>query len=373
MDNVENRHEGKGPVTLFIPNLAGGGAERAMVNLAKGLDRAGVEVDLLVASATGAYASAIPDGVRLVDMGRKRVVSCLPDVVLYLRRRRPVAVVSALPAPNVVAVLARAIAGTPTRVVTSIHSTLSENTDYASSPMVALYTKMVGLAYRWSDNVACVSEGVARDAGRVLGMDPDRFVVTYNPVVDDELTTLAKAPVEGLGDGGDAAVLVAVGRLGPTKGFDTLIDAVALLRERRPAHLYVAGEGPSRGELEAQALRLGVAGAVSFLGFVNNPYALVARASAFVMASRYEGLSNVLIEAMAVGTPVVATDCPHGPREILEGGRHGPLVPVGDAQALARAIERVLDAPPSAATLKARAADFSVDAVTQRYVDVLFG
>jgi glycosyltransferase involved in cell wall biosynthesis len=157
----------------------------------------------------------------------------------------------------------------------------------------------------------------------------------------------------------------------PVKDHRTLIAAFAKLRARRSARLVIFGYGPLEAELRAYAEELGVSGSVLMPGYVNDPAACYAVADLFVLSSTTEGFGNVLIEAMAAGVPVVSTDAPHGPREILADGRYGPLVPVGDAEALASAMERTLDHPLSAADLKGRAADFAVDVIGDRYEALL--
>jgi glycosyltransferase involved in cell wall biosynthesis len=169
-------------------------------------------------------------------------------------------------------------------------------------------------------------------------------------------------------------VIVATGRLAPQKNFPLLLQAFALLRRQRPARLLILGEGRLRPQLEALIAELGLGEDVALPGFVTNPYAAFARASLFVLSSDYEGLGNVLIEAMACGCPVVSTNCPSGPAEILEGGRLGELVPVKDAAALSAAMLRALDTPrASADALRRRGAYFSQERSAERYLELLFG
>jgi glycosyltransferase involved in cell wall biosynthesis len=156
------------------------------------------------------------------------------------------------------------------------------------------------------------------------------------------------------------------------KDYQTLIQAFAMIRARREARLLILGEGPLRAELEALIQRLGLAADACLPGFVTNPYAYMARASVLVLSSRYEGFPNVLAESLACGTPVVATDCETGPAEILDHGRFGRLVPVGDHAAMAGAIEATLDAPPNADSLRARAAVFSASSSARQYLALLF-
>jgi glycosyltransferase involved in cell wall biosynthesis len=194
----------------------------------------------------------------------------------------------------------------------------------------------------------------------------------YNPVVTPELLAQAEAiaPHPWLQDGGPPVVL-GVGRLVDQKGFATLLEAVARLRRERPLRLLVLGEGRRRGALERQARRLGLGADFALPGFAPNPFAYMARAGVFVLSSVYEGLPGVLIQALACGCPVVSTDCPDGPREILAGGEYGPLVPVGDAAALAAAIGRVLDAPPDRERLRRRGQAFGVEPAVLAYLEVV--
>jgi glycosyltransferase involved in cell wall biosynthesis len=216
---------------------------------------------------------------------------------------------------------------------------------------------------------------VAQDLSTATGIPRERISTIYNPVVPPELLTRAKAPLEHPWFEPDSPpVLLGVGRLSAQKDFPTLLRAFARVRRLRPARLIILGEGKRPGyrpELLALARELGVGEDVQLPGFAENPYAYMARASVFVMSSAWEGLPSVLVEALACGCPVVSTDCPSGPREILQGGRYGRLVPVGDAEALAKAILATLDAPPDGEMLRTRGAEFSVGASTQRYLDVL--
>ena len=168
-------------------------------------------------------------------------------------------------------------------------------------------------------------------------------------------------------------LIVSIGRLHRQKDFPTLFTAFARLLEHRPARLLVLGKGPQLSELSKLAGELGISRHVDFPGFVDNPYAFLARARLFVQSSRHEGFGNVLVEAMACGCPVVATDCPSGPSEILENGRWGQLVPVGDPAALAEAMARAMDAPPRRDALRDRASFFSVERAVSRYEELLLG
>jgi glycosyltransferase involved in cell wall biosynthesis len=230
--------------------------------------------------------------------------------------------------------------------------------------------------YPRADQIVTVSRDLARDLSRFADIDPARIEAIHNPVVDDRIAAaMAEVPDHPWMQPGGVPVVLGVGRLERRKGFATLIRAFALARKQRPLRLVILGGGKSakgeaadRGALEAVIRDLGIEADVSLPGFRQNPYAYMARAAAFVLASEYEGLPGVLIQAMACGCPVVSTDCPTGPREILDGGRFGPLVAVGDHQAMAQALSRVLDDPLPKAVLQGRAREFSVEAAVENYL-----
>lgn len=226
--------------------------------------------------------------------------------------------------------------------------------------------------YRSADAVVAVSEGVGAEVARLTGMPRERVITIYNPVWTRSLLARARAPFDHpwFAPGGPP-VIVSAGRFTFQKDFRTLIEAFRHLRPKRPARLVILGDGPLRCSLRRMVDGLGLSKDVLLPGYVDNPLVWMQRASVFVLSSRWEGLPAVLIEALACGCPVVSTRCPSGPWEILEGGRHGPLVPVGDPRALAAAIEGVLDQPPDGARLRARAADFGLQDAIRRYLEVL--
>jgi glycosyltransferase involved in cell wall biosynthesis len=205
---------------------------------------------------------------------------------------------------------------------------------------------LLGRLHHWADEVVAVSKGVADDLSRVTGMPRERIEVIYNPVVTPTLIEQAsRSPSHPWFEDPDHPVVIGVGRLVPQKNFRLLIDAFANVKRARPStRLVILGEGDERCMLEEHVQRLGLQQSISLPGFVDNPYACMARASVFVLSSDFEGLPTALIESLAVGTPVVSTDCRSGPREILLGGNFGELVPVGNVEVLARGIERALAA-----------------------------
>jgi len=333
-------------VAFFLPSLGGGGAERVIVNLAQGFAGRGLKVDLVLAKAEGAYLSQIPLQVRVVDLGARRVLCSLPGLVRYLRRERPQAMLSTLNHANIIALWAKKLAHVPTRLVVREANTVSMEATNVATLKGKLMPHLIRIFYPWADAIVANSRGVAEDLMKLTGLPPDNIKVIYNPVVTPELFVKAEEPLDHPWFGpGEPPVILGVGRLTKQKDFPTLIRTFALVRKERPARLMILGEGEERPNLEALVRELGLEEDVALPGFVENPYKYMKRAAVFVLSSRWEGLPNALIEALALGAPVVATDCHGGPREILEDGKWGHLVPIGDIEALAKAILNVLYKP----------------------------
>lgn len=358
-------------VAVFLPSLRGGGAERAALTLVHQLAERGFAVDLLLASATGAYREGVAPAVRVHDLAAPRVSQTVPRLAAYLRRERPRAALSTLTHANLALLAARRLAGAPTRVVVREGNTVSAAAAASHRLRERVLPIWVRWLYPWADLVLANSEGVAADLVDALGLPAAKVRVLPNPV---EVAAVRKAalvspalpaPADGL------PLVLAAGRLVPQKGFEILIRAFRRLRQDRPARLVILGEGSERPALEALVRDLDLEAEVSLPGFLSNPHAVMSAASVFVLSSRWEGLPNVLLEALALGVPVVATDCPSGPREILDGGRFGRLVPVGDEAALAAAIEATLAAPPDREALRRRAEMYDVERVMPRVLEAL--
>ena len=303
----------------------------------------------------------------------------LPKLIGYLQSARPDALLSALPTPNLLAVWARRAAGVPTRIVVSERDTLSTAIGGARKWRQRYLAPLLKRAYLMADGIIAVSEGVADDLAARTGLPAARITTVYNPVVGPDLIARAREPLDHPWFApGEPPVVLGVGRLHPQKDFATLIRAFARLRAERPVRLVILGAGGAGdsayvADLKALPARLGVAGDVDLPGFAQNPLAYMSRAATFVLSSVHEGLGIVLIEALACGTPVVSTDCPSGPREILDHGRFGALVPVGDDASMAAAIRAALDDPRPGELLRSRAEMFTVERAVDRYLDLMFG
>jgi glycosyltransferase involved in cell wall biosynthesis len=357
----------------MVYSLGGGGVERMRFHLAEALHRRGHSAEIVVARGGGPYRFEIPAGVKLVDLGATSWKTWLSSLTQYLRTERPRVVLAAMETAGVLALWARRRAGVTTRIIVSSHIEITRHVQ--SEPKLLKRIVVPHLVRRWypsADGIVAVSEGVANSLAQFARLPRERIRVIYNPVVKNGLAEASREIVhdEWLEDRRKPLILGA-GRLTEQKDFGTLIRSLALVRAHRPARLIILGEGEERASLEALARTLGLDECVRLPGFVTNPFSYMARASVFTLSSAWEGLPGVVIQALACGCPVVSTDCPSGPREILQDGRYGRLVPVGDHEALARAILHTLDNPPDPNQLRRRAMDFHVDKIVDQYVAVM--
>lgn len=344
--------------------------EPVMLTLAEEFLERGIETDIVLMQRKGERTDNVPSRARVFDLEAHHVVMAPTALAQYLRRQRPSVLLSA-GYTNRIALLARLLAGTSTSIVISEHSMLTIPSSESILPNWVL-DQLTKWTYPLADRMIAVSEGVAEEFSQSLDFSRENFDVIYNPVIGPETPKLAGQIVEHpwFSDKSTPVVL-GVGRLVEQKNFLTLLRAFERVRESRKSRLVILGEGKRRPALEKEAKKLGLRSQIWMPGFVSNPLKYMSDASLFVLSSKWgEGLGNVLIEAMACGTPVVSTNCPGGPTEILENGEHGRLVPAENSTALAAAVEDALDglvppAPPSAVDR------FRRDTVAEQYLDVL--
>lgn len=367
---------------FFLPNLQGGGTERVIVRIIREFSKKGVVSELLLLNTHGVYFEELPDSclIKSLRVGNLRFYTnyffAFPRLIRYLRERKSLVVFSNLTHLNVMLLLARNLARVSTRVVVVEHNTFSITLQNTSKLLPRLLPSLMRLLYPRASFIVGVSQGVVEDLKKVLGFESPKFRVIYNPIVDEDLLKKAEEPVDHPFFGeGKPPVVLAVGRLHVAKDFPTLLRAFALVRREIPSRLLILGEGEKRQELESLARKLGINGDLDMPGFVKNPYKYMRRASVFVLSSQWEGFGNVLVEAMACGCPVVSTDCPSGPGEILAGGEYGILVPVGNPEKLAEAILGVLTNQELARELsekgKRRAQDFTVERAVKEYLKLV--
>ncbi len=360
-------------VAFYMRLLYGGGAERVVVNLMAGMVARGIAVDLVLNTVSGPFMSQVPEAVNVVDLAAPRMVEGLPKLANYLKTVQPDALITGLHYNSEISLWARALArlqgNRKTKVLVIEHNTLSIHSERRRTDRWAPFLSR--WFYPWADHVVAVSQGAAVDLAEVTKRSQREIDVIYNPVITPSLESEAAESLDHPWfQPGEPPVVLGIGRLEPQKDFATLVRAFAKLREQQDCRLVLLGAGQQHVELENLSKQLGVKDSVKLLGFVENPHRYLARAGVFVLSSAWEGLSNVLIEAIALGIPVVSTDCPCGPSEVLAGGQYGKLVSMGDWEVMAKAMaeslsNHELQAPDTWLT------QFSQEAATERYLEVL--
>ena len=388
-------------VAFLLNDFAQGGAERVMITLCNAMSARGIRVELLLRKKKGPLAGELSNGVKttlLPAAGRWRWMppvarlantspelrSCLlarnppgfvrrlPALCDYLQRERPDALFSTLTGDNLLAVWAAQLAKVQTRIVLRIATTLSVDFEQSGKTAPTVSPRLLRRWYPQAHKIVCVSDGVKSDMRSFIDHPLPGLETIYNPLDLERIARLSKAPATHpwLEDSGPDCI-VALGRLEPAKDYATLLRAFGRLNAERPARLVILGEGREYEKLNALAKDLGIADRVDLHGDVANPFPFLARADLYVLSSAYEGCPNALMEAMACGCRVVSTDCPSGPRELLQDGAIGPLVPVGDAEALAAAMASALAQPLAPERVKARAAEYDLPSVVECYLEAL--
>jgi len=390
-------------LALFTNKMQAGGIQRALASLAREFVARGHEVTLLLSSARGEMLRELPPEVRVRELAapwplavkplralpggarklapvwlatlQPRAIRSLAPLASYLRDEQPDALLATPMTCALVALWAAHRSGSSARVVTREANTLSHQLAERWLPFGAQLPALAREWYPRAAGIAAVSDGVADDLAQLAALPRERIVTIHNPLGVARLhARAAESPPEPwLADASAPPVILGVGRLTAAKDFITLIRAFARLRAQREARLVILGDGPQRLRLALEARRLGVARDVKLAGYAPNPFAYMARARVFALSSRYEGMPNVLREALACGANVVATDCPSGSAEALQQGALGRLVRVGDADAMARALLAALEDPRDEALIAARVASVSHGDGAERYLELLLG
>ena len=352
-------------IAFFIRALKGGGAQRDTILLANEIAARGIGVDLLTLAPEGPLRSLVSDHVAIVPIGGGKLRAAVPRLRRALIERRPDVLISAEAAPNLVALLAARLIPQTMRPLILLREVASPSLALRLDPyrQNRIAYRVLRFAYRFADAVVTLTEGARRDLAENFGVPEHKLArMSANAVIDSSVAVAPEAKRE-------PGLIVSVGRLSPEKDHATLIRAFAKLD---PAwRLEIAGEGPLRDVLQSLIRELGIADRVTLTGFIADPFSVFRRAELAVSSSRYEGFGNAIVEALACGTPVVATDCPYGPREILSDGRYGLLVPPGDPDALAKAIAQAMSAPPDRAAFRARASLHTVSCAADALLGIV--
>ncbi|OLF37265.1 glycosyl transferase [Psychrobacter sp. C 20.9] len=358
-------------VALYIPSMNGGGAERVMLALANGLAEKDILVDLVLNRVDGPYIKDASPKVNIVNLGTSRVLNSIIPLSKYLYKEKPDAILSAMNYVNIATILAQLISGSNTKVVFSEHCDLTESKKNLGRMKSTLVTSLMRWAYKKPHAIIAVSDGVAHSLVNEINIGRNKITTIYNPIFSKDLVKRSKEPLSHCWTKeGSLPLIMGVGRLTHQKDFETLIHAFKKVREKKDCNLMILGEGKLRSELEQLINNLDLNDSVQLPGFVDNPYAWMSHADLFVLSSIYEGFGNVLVEAMACGTPVVSTDCPSGPSEILADGLWGELVPPRNSNLLAQAIIKTLNNSVQK-DVKDRASFFSVTNSVDKYYELL--
>jgi glycosyltransferase involved in cell wall biosynthesis len=370
-------------VLFFISSLEGGGAERVMVDILRHIDMSRIEtlLVLLYPFERSPYKHFLPADVKILVVGRRsdalfHKFKQFVKFIITVHNEKPHVILSMLTHNNLVAILAGKLFGT--KVIVCEHNTLGEVIKTAEGKKILgiPVAPLVKILYRFTDQIVAVSEGIKSNLIEEFTIPAHKIEVVYNPVDLDRIGELSGMPPEQPFSEERGSTVIAMGRLVKQKGFDTLIMAFGRVVQEIDARLIIAGEGPEREYLQGLAGELGIAGKVFFVGFQKNPFNLLSRADVFVLSSTYEGLPMAILESMACGIPVVSTDCWSGPRELLQNGRCGLLVPVGDVNALSEAIVRLLKDRELRENIsrlgKERVKDFSHEIIIKQYEEIVY-
>jgi len=348
------------------------GVDRIMKNLIPSIASRGIGVDLLHVRKHGPYLDNVPDNVRVIDLGVSNTVPAFFPVMRYLRKNKPDVLLSDKDKVNRLAYLATKFTGVDTRLVFRMGTTVSNDLATCGKFKQWTHYRSMHHLYPKVSTVIVPSLGVANDMAEFAKISVDDITVVHNPIVTPSFLEKMKDSTDHPWFGQtDIPVILGVGELTRRKGFDVLLKAFAQTLAQRPCRLVILGKGKALSELTSLSESLGITDFVDFLGFQDNPSKYMKAAELFVSASTHEGFGNVIVEAMAAGTPVVATDCPSGPREILKDGRLGRLVPVNDVDAMAQAITHMLIDPTPQDVLADAMHEYHIDTITDQYLAAL--
>jgi glycosyltransferase involved in cell wall biosynthesis len=358
-------------IVILLPDLKAGGAERVGLDLAKALKCHGHEIEFCLMAADGEYLQEAQSIFRVFALNAQRIRQVPLALRRYIIDKNPDVLIANMWPLTSAAVIGSLLADSQVQLLLVDHCSLSEQYSSRGWRHDIIRKSSIKLTYPFADYLAGVSNGVATEIACSAGVKREDVAVLYNPIPRRHVHYDQSFPLaESIWGCPPGERIITVGRLKDQKNHSLLVRAMALL-PRGNARLMIVGAGKNEAMLHTLARQLGVSDRVIFAGFHPDPSPFYATANLFVLSSDYEGFGNVIVEAMSFGLPIVSTDCPFGPSEILEGGRWGRLVPVGDAESLARAIDVALDTPADREALKKRASAFAPEIAARRYLDLL--
>jgi len=358
-------------IAFFIPNLECGGAEKMVINLANYFCKKNIKIDLILIQKKGDFLKNVSKNIRIINLNSNRAFYSIYPLIKYLRKNRPKVLISTLNHVNIVALISVFISFTKTKIFIRSVNTFSMNLKSLSKSKEMIQRFSALILYRFADNIISNSMQSADDLAKTLKLNRKKIKVIYNPTITPNIYKKMEEYISHPWLNSKQITIIGVGRLEKVKNFTNLIRAVKILKNKIDAKLIILGEGSERKNLEKLIKNLNLKNSVKLMGFQQNPYSFIYRSNLFVLSSDSEGLPNALIEAMACGTPVVSTNCPSGPSEILENGKYGKLVPVNNPEALAEAIIETLNNPIESSILQERASFFSVKRSAEKYLNLI--
>jgi glycosyltransferase involved in cell wall biosynthesis len=357
-------------ITLFVPSLKCGGAETVMVNLANEFTSRCLSVDLVVLSSNGPLRKILNPDVNVIDLNASRLLTGFIPLGLFLRKKKPKVVISAMKHANIIILVASKVFFTDTLIIVTEHNHVQLSIQSLSRPVGWLIKKLIQLTYPWAKNIVAVSEGVAESLKVLIKFQSNKINVIYNPIIYPGLEKKKKEyPQHRWLIAKKQPVFLAAGRLTDQKDYPNLLRAFSLLVKKVPCKLIILGEGELRMKLERMVKEIGLENSVDLFGFVENPISFMNHCDVFVLSSKWEGFANVIVEAMYCGAKIVSTDCLSGPREILEKGKWGKLVKICDPVELADAMLKSLSL--SKLSVEQRANFFSTKRSTDKYLNLI--
>ena len=358
-------------ILIFIPNLSGGGAERVFLKISSEIKKRGQNVELILSNQNGPYISELPPDVPITSLNSKRVLYSLIPLARLIRKKNPDLILSALPHANSVAILAKKLSGKKIKLVISERNTYSQESFQPNLKNIILKYLMRKL-YKNADAIITVSDGVRESLINFMRINNKNYFSIPNPCDSKEIKAKANLPINDEWFlSSDVPVVIAVGRLTKQKDFSSLIKSFAIVIKKTKARLLILGEGEERNSLEILAKSLKLSNELFCMpGFKTNPFKYIKASSLFVLSSRWEGFPNVLLQAIACNCKIISTNCQSGPLEILDGGKYGDIIPVGDIEAMANSINRNLNNPRKY-DISNRCNHYSIKRTIESYLEVI--
>ena len=360
----------KEKLAIFISSFRGGGAEKVAVNLANEFVKCGKSVEIITISNDGPLKVNVSKKVKIISFNKSRAIYALPNLITYLRSEKPSAILTVMDHINIIGILGNLLSQSNTKICISIHTNLHYEFIKNSSAKKKAMLFFIKSLYQKAHKIISVSKSGAKDISMIANIPIDKIDVIYNPILSDDFFKISNKKVEDKWiNTVKLPLVISAGRLSEEKDFITLIRAFKLVLNEIDCRLMIFGEGDQKSKLECEIKKLGLCSKIKLKGFVDNLPAYINHSDLFVMTSKVEGFGNVLVEAMALNVPIVSTDCPTGPREILENS--DCLASVGDVEGVAK---KMLDSLKGGKALNYspdRVNDFNINSIVNSYLNLL--